>query len=107
MAELYNKPRIIQLEKPEATSKAELARKGALASRLVMTTFGGVTLMTPTIIMAKVNRLNVSLGVTSAFVFVFGIIMAFGAKDGTGKDVLAATAAYAAVLVVFIGTTLE
>jgi len=36
---------------------------------------------------------------------VFAIDLAFGAIDSVGKDVLAATAAYAAVLVVFVGTS--
>lgn len=56
--------------------------------------------------MAKVDGINVSLITTSVAVFIFGLILAFGATDSIGKDVLAATAAYTAVLVVFVGTSL-
>lgn len=83
-----------------------MAKKHAFASRFVMALFGGFALILPTVIMAKVEGINVSLITTSVAVFVFGFILAFGATDSTGKDVLAATAAYTAVLVVFIGTSL-
>lgn len=60
----------------------------------------------PTVIMAKVQGINVSLVITSVAVVLFGVALAFGATDSTGKDVLAATAAYTAVLVVFCGDKL-
>lgn len=87
-------------------SKAEMAKKHAFASRFIMALFGGFALIVPTIIMAKVDGINISLITTSVAVFIFGLILAFGATDSTGKDVLAATAAYTAVLVVFVGTSL-
>lgn len=71
-----------------------------------MALFGGVALIVPTVIMAKVQGINVSLITTSVAVVLFGVALAFGATDSTGKDVLAATAAYTAVLVVFVGTSL-
>ena len=45
-----------------------------------------------------------SLLTTSFFVLVVGIILAWYMKDADKKDILSATAAYAAVLVVFVGT---
>ena len=48
---------------------------------------------------------NISLITVSAATFVFALALAVGAIDSGGKDVLGATAAYAAVLVVFIGTS--
>ncbi|KUJ07164.1 uncharacterized protein LY89DRAFT_725999 [Mollisia scopiformis] len=87
-------------------SRTKIERKTAFVSRLVMALFGGIALIVPTIIMAKHQDLNFSLGTTSIATLLFAIILAFGARDSTGKDVLAATAAYAAVLVVFIGTGL-
>ncbi|KAH7019605.1 heterokaryon incompatibility protein-domain-containing protein [Ilyonectria destructans] len=62
-----------------------------------MALFGGFALIVPTIIMAKVDGINVSLITTSVAVFIFGLILAFGATDSTGKDVFAATAAYTTV----------
>ncbi|KAG4217226.1 hypothetical protein PC116_g34293 [Phytophthora cactorum] len=38
---------------------------------------------------------------------IFAIVMVLFATDASGKDVLASTAAYAAVMVVFIGTSLQ
>ena len=40
---------------------------------------------------------------TPLFVFLVGVILAWYMKDAREKDVLAVTAAYAAVLVVFVG----
>lgn len=99
--------RVISLgKKRPRISKAELARKHAFASRFAMALFGGIALIVPTVVMAKVPGINVSLVTTSVAVVLFGVALAFGATDGTGKDVLAATAAYTAVLVVFVGTSL-
>lgn len=88
-------------------SRAQRAKKLASTSRLAMALFGGMALIIPTVIMAKFEGVNVSLITTSVSVIIFGFILAYGATDSTGKDVLAATAAYTAVLVVFIGTSLS
>ncbi|KAK0645408.1 hypothetical protein B0T16DRAFT_139687 [Cercophora newfieldiana] len=104
---LSTEPRVIVLgKKKPRTSRAEQARKHAFVSRLLMASFGGIALLLPTIIMSKVQEINVSLITTSVAVLVFGLALVFGATDSTGKDVLAATAAYTAVLVVFVGTSL-
>lgn len=100
--------RVIALgNKKPRISKAELARKHAFVSRSAMALFGGIALIVPTVVMAKVQGgIDVSLITTSVAVVLFGLALAFGATDSTGKDVLAATAAYTAVLVVFVGTSL-
>lgn len=87
-------------------SKTEAASKHAFTSRLIMALFGGIALIIPTVIMAKNEGINISLIVTSIFVLIFALILAFGATDSTGKDVLGMTAAYTAVLVVFVGTSI-
>lgn len=71
-----------------------------------MALFGGIALIIPTVLMAKFEGINLSLVITSVSVFVFALVLAFGATDSTGKDVLGMTAAYTAVLVVFVGTSL-
>ncbi|KLU90332.1 hypothetical protein MAPG_09295 [Magnaporthiopsis poae ATCC 64411] len=99
--------RVVALgKKKPRISKAELARKHAFVSRFAMALFGGVGLIVPTVVMAKVQGIDASLITTSVAVVLFGLALAFGATDSTGKDVLAATAAYTAVLVVFVGTSL-
>jgi hypothetical protein len=84
----------------------ETERRKARISRLVMALFGGIALIIPTTIMAKNPGINLSLITTAIATALFALILALGATDSTGKDVLGATAAYAAVLVVFIGASL-
>jgi hypothetical protein len=72
-----------------------------------MALFGGIALIVPTVIMAKHQGLNFSLGTTAIATVLFALMLALGATDSTGKEVLGATAAYTAVLVVFIGTSLS
>ena len=79
-------------------------RKSAFTERIAMAMFGGVSLIIPMLIMTLRPSENVSLITTSLATFVFAIMLALGASNSAGKDVLAATAAYAAVLVVFVGT---
>lgn len=71
-----------------------------------MAFFRGIAFIVPTVITAEVEGINTILITTSVLVFIFGLTLAFGATDSTGKVVLAATAAYTAVLVVFVGTSL-
>jgi hypothetical protein len=78
----------------------------AFANRLVMALFGGIALIVPTLIMAFHPTRNTCLITTIVATLLFALILAFEARDSRGKDVLTATAAYAAVLVVFIGTSL-
>jgi hypothetical protein len=88
-------------------SVVKVQSKEAFVSRLLMALFGGIALIVPTVIMAKHPGTNFSLGTTAVATVLFALALAFGARDSTGKDVLAATAAYSAVLVVFIGTSLS
>jgi hypothetical protein len=91
---------------PSRISVGKARSREAFVSLLVMTLFGGIALIVPTVIMAKYPGTNFSLGTTAVATVLFALELAFGARDSTGKDVLAATAAYIAVLVVFIGTSL-
>ncbi|RFU23838.1 hypothetical protein B7463_g12502, partial [Scytalidium lignicola] len=81
------------------------ARKRSLfVSRLTMALFGGVALIAPMLIMTlHTTKLTVLL-TTSLFVVAVAVILAWWMEDAQSKDIIAATAAYAAVLVVFVGT---
>jgi hypothetical protein len=71
--------------------------------RLSMATIGGGFLITPMLIMVLHKNLLATLLTTSLFVVAFGLVMVrFGDAP---FDVLSGTAAYAAVLVVFVGTS--
>lgn len=72
--------------------------------RLWMALFGGAVLIAPMLIMRLHPTLVTELVTTSVFVLAFGITLACFMTGGDKKDVLGSTAAYAAVLVVFVGT---
>lgn len=77
--------------------------------RLTLGVFGGLAIIAPMLIMALVNSLLVSLIVTSVATMVFAMLLALPRLGGgmNGQTVLASVAAYAAILVVFIGTSLS
>ena len=88
----------------DSLGRQRRSEETALTERLVMAMFGGVALIAPMLIMTLHPSRNVSLITTSLATFIFALFLAVGATNSAGKDVLAATAAYAAVLVVFVGT---
>lgn len=81
------------------------AERQALTQRILMGVFGGIALICPVLVMVLYPSRNTNLITVSVATIVFAFLLAIGASDGTGKDVLAATAAYTAVLVVFFGTS--
>ena len=82
-------------------------RESASTLRLRMGLFGGIALIVPMLIMALHPTRNTALITTSIVTIIFTTITAFGARDSSGKDVLLITAAYAAVFVVFVGSSLS
>ena len=73
--------------------------------RAAMALFGGLALILPMLIMVLHQTRLTTLLTTSFFVLGVGLILAYFMRDADRKDILAATAAYAAVLVVFVGTS--
>jgi VIT1/CCC1 family predicted Fe2+/Mn2+ transporter len=82
-------------------------RKSASRSRLMMGLFSCIALIVPMLIMALHPKRDVALITTSVVTIIFAVIAAFGARESSGKDVLLVTAAYAAVFVVFVGSSLS
>ncbi|KAE8441928.1 hypothetical protein EG329_004186 [Mollisiaceae sp. DMI_Dod_QoI] len=76
----------------------------AFLSRFYMALFGGLALIVPMLIMTLHESKVTSLVTTSVFVIAVAVLLAGFMEDADPKDILAATAAYAAVLVVFVGT---
>lgn len=62
--------------------------------------FGGIALIVPMLLMTLRNDLRTSLITASVVTAIFAVILALSGRDLGWKDVLAATAADAAVLVV-------
>ena len=85
----------------------EVAQQGdrEFLSRLRMALFGGVSLIVPMLIMKLHATLLTQLVTTSVFIVAVGVGLAWYMRDAQKRDILAATATYAAVLVVFVGTT--
>ncbi|KAF5009263.1 hypothetical protein FDECE_4475 [Fusarium decemcellulare] len=77
--------------------------KKALWSRLIMALGGGLALVVPMLIMVLHPGKMASMLTTSSFVVAAAICLAVFMEDSQSKDVIACTAAYAAVLVVFVG----
>jgi hypothetical protein len=80
--------------------------KKAFSERLWMGAFGGLALIGPMLLMVLHRDLNTSVITASVATILFALILAMMGRSLAGKDVLAATAAYAAVLVVFVGTSM-
>ena len=85
--------------------ESAMQRTKGFVSRLRISLFGGCSLIAPMLIMRLHPTLVTQLVTTSVFILVVSIILAFYMRDAQKRDILAATAAYAAVLVVFVGTT--
>lgn len=81
------------------------AERQALTQRIFMGVFGGIALICLVLVMVLYPSQNTNLITVSVAIILFASLLAIGASDSTGKDVLAATAAYTAVLVVFFGTS--
>lgn len=80
------------------------APETALWARILAAVFGAIALLVPMLIMT-VNHAPVrNLVTTSAAVGIVAVVLAVS-PIATWRDVLGVTAAYAAVLVVFIGTS--
>jgi len=72
-------------------------------SRLIMAVFGGFALVVPMLIMTLHQTKLTSLLTTSIFVLAVALALAWFMDTAEPKDIIGATAAYAAVLVVFVG----
>ncbi|CZR51287.1 uncharacterized protein PAC_01162 [Phialocephala subalpina] len=78
--------------------------KQKFLGRLFMALFGGLALIIPMLIMTLHPGKVTSLTTTSVFVVAVAVALSYFMKDAQSKDIVGATAAYAAVLVVFVGT---
>jgi hypothetical protein len=73
-------------------------------ARLILAFAAGASLVVPVVIMSLNKSVPKSLITTSVAVLIFAVALAFGVK-ASNTETLAATATYAAVLVVFVGTS--
>jgi hypothetical protein len=92
------------VSRSEYRQKADLTR---LLERLGMGMAGGVALIVPMLVMVLREDLLTQLLTTTVATMLFAGGLAIFGKNLKGETVLASVAAYAAVLVVFIGTGME
>ena len=78
----------------------------ALTARFTMAMLGGLLLVGPMLLMVYHKDLTTSTATTSVAVIIFAVIMSLY-TDATPEVVVGAVAAYAAVLVVFVGTIFQ
>lgn len=77
----------------------------AFRERVAPATVGAIFLIAPMWLMVLHNTLYTGLVSTTVFILVFGLSMALALSKP--MDVMASTAAYAAVLVVFVGLNID
>lgn len=68
-----------------------------------MALFGEVVILAPMPIMTLHSTMSTTLLTTSLFMLAVGLVLALSMDSAAPKDILTATAAYAAILVVFCG----
>jgi hypothetical protein len=88
-----------------AAQKERIARRAAFKSRLGMGIFGALAFLVPMLVMVLHPTLLTTLLTTVVSVLFVAAALTIWMPDSDGKDVLGATAAYTAVLVVFVGTS--
>ncbi|KAF2094139.1 hypothetical protein NA57DRAFT_80556 [Rhizodiscina lignyota] len=71
--------------------------------RLIMAVLGGASLLVPMLIMTFFKSQTARLVTVSVAVLLFGIILSIGTR-ASNQELLAATAAYTAVMVVYVGS---
>lgn len=91
------------------TSKVFIAIHAEAKNRFLLwlsALFGGLVLVGPMLIMTLHPTKVTVLVTASVFVLRAAIVLAWKMEGAQNKDIMAATAAYAAVLVVFVGTVM-
>jgi hypothetical protein len=75
-------------------------------ARVTFALFGGLVLLVPLIVLSFIQNDHYRLLATTLFVLLFVIFIAF-TSNASNQELIAATAGYTAVLVVFVGSALS
>jgi hypothetical protein len=98
----------IEAREKQRVAEEELNKKKTLQAqwdRFIMSIGGGLALIAPMLLMALQHSRTTALAATSGAVLLFAVIIA-KFTTATPEVAVGAVAAYAAVLVVFVGSTL-
>lgn len=93
---------MVQADSPVRRERSWIVRPATMC--WLVGTAGGLVLVLPMTVMLAFPGRNIALFTTAFFILVVVTFLAFLVDDLQPKDVFACTAAYAAVLVVFVGT---
>jgi hypothetical protein len=100
----YYSERVLGEMKSGLRYSMRLNTRKAFYGRLIMALLGGVALIVPMLIMTLHQGKLTSLLTTSLFLLAVAALLAKFMDGAEPKDIIGASAAYAAVLVVFVGT---
>lgn len=92
---------------PSAKNRQNYDGRGSRVDNIARVLFGlcgAISLLVPLVVLTYIRSTNYRLLATTLFVLVFVLLMAF-LSDANNQELVGATAAYAAVLVVFVGTS--
>jgi VIT1/CCC1 family predicted Fe2+/Mn2+ transporter len=88
------------------SQRTQLVRNRSISAffrRFAAAIFGGITLIGPMLLMVLHKDKATDLSTTSVAVFLFAVVVAYF-SNATPETIVSIVAAYAAVLVVFVGT---
>jgi len=91
-------------EEIELSRLRRLKHKSVFRVRMLIAVAAGLALIAPMLIMTLHPSKITSLATASIFIVLVAVVLAYTMEDAQNKDIVGATAAYAAVLVVFVGT---
>jgi hypothetical protein len=74
-----------------------------IISRLIIAVLGSAAMLAPILIMTDLHKQKSRVITVSVSVLIFGLVLSFGSRP-SNQEILAASAAYTAVLVVYVGT---
>jgi Flp pilus assembly protein TadB len=103
MEDRYQEERMTSIQRRLMVEEEK--KKNNFISRASAAVFGGLAVIAPMLIMSLHPTRLTQLLTASLFVISVAMILAWQMDDADKKDIIAATAAYAAVLVVFVGAS--
>jgi uncharacterized protein DUF6594 len=74
-----------------------------IMSRVIIAVLGSAAMLAPILIMTDLSKQKDRVITVSVSVIIFGLVLSFGSRP-SNQEILAASAAYTAVLVVYVGT---
>lgn len=101
----YFQENVMKIGRTGVTAERQADRGAKFVRNMMMALIGGNALIIPMLIMTLHSTRLTALLTTTLFVFAVAAFLAVYMKEGDPMQIISITAAYAAVLVVFVGTS--